>query len=341
MITAFTLLCTLEVTHAYYGGQSRDFGFIIPSDTARALGRGRMLARERDGRLHVLFEQGDGHAPLVDLSGTTLRFGVVLRNTGLANVTVPPVPAGTLPVYSNVTGGGAGAALAAPRAVTQLGAAFSEPLRRPERPVTLTLTGPRGQQVAADIVEEGDPRTAVPFDLSGREPGGYQLTVDYAGAAQEVRQLYVDHDLTALPLWAMVEITTTAAFHAAPPAFQLALAAREETLRYYVVARDHTDTEFAQLTVSDQGAADEGRPALAFERLEPAAFTPTELPPSLLGDGETRVVLFRSTAAVPRLARGRQRIQLSRNGEIVIPHLPQPGAERATADIIVHVSRRP
>jgi hypothetical protein len=50
-------------------------------------------------------------------------------------------------------------------------------------------------------------------------------------------------------------------------------------------------------------------------------------------------LLFRSQAPVARRQRGRRKIQLNRNGEVLIEHLPQPGAERATADLIVHLSK--
>jgi hypothetical protein len=341
MILAFTSLCTLDVTHAYYGGPCRDFAFVVPGDMARALGRGRLLARARDGRLHVLYEQADGGGPLVDLTGTTLRVALVLRNSGLANVTVPVAPAGMLAVYGNVTGGIAGPVLLPPRSVTPVGAVFSQPLTDPGRPATLTLTDARGRLAATDLVTADDPRSTVSFDLSGREPGGYVLVVDHPGGVQDTRALYFDGELAGQPAWAVVEITIATGFYTTPPSFTVSLTARTETLRYYVVAREHTLAEFAQLQVSDEGAADDGRPPVLFERLESSAFTPSEISPALLGNGDVRIALFRSTAAVARLARGRQRIQLSRNGEVLIPHLPQPGAERATADLIVHVSRKP
>ena len=49
--------------------------------------------------------------------------------------------------------------------------------------------------------------------------------------------------------------------------------ARAETLRYYVVARNYTASEFNQLDVSDAGFAADARPEIRFDRIPPSSFT--------------------------------------------------------------------
>jgi hypothetical protein len=148
-----------------------------------------------------------------------------------------------------------------------------------------------------------------------------------------------DAELLREGLFGVVEVRIDAAFYGAPAAFQIAFAARAETLRYYVVARGYTAPQFNQLDVTDVNPdAEPGRP-IAFERLAASAFGPDELPAALIGGADARVALFRSQAPVARRERARKRIQLARNAEVIVAQLPQPGPAAATADLVIHLSK--
>ncbi len=121
--------------------------------------------------------------------------------------------------------------------------------------------------------------------------------------------------------------------------FGIAFQARQDRLRYYLVARNFSDAEMAQLSVSDTGFASEGRAEVAFRRIAPAAFAVEEIQPAMLGPAESKVVLFESEAAVARQAIGMRGIQLKRNGTTLVSHLPQPGPERSNAEVIVQLSK--
>lgn len=148
-----------------------------------------------------------------------------------------------------------------------------------------------------------------------------------------------DAELMREGLFGVVEVMLEAGFYDAPPAFQVAFAAREETLKYYVVARNYTVAEFNQLELTDEGFTTEARPRIEFDRVAASAFTPDDLPATTLGDGAARVTLFRSLAPVARRARARRRIQLARNSEVLVQNLPQPGAAASTANLIIHLSK--
>jgi hypothetical protein len=335
MITAFRTLCTLDVTHEYYAGLCRDFDFVVPHRTAELLSRGRMLAKVLDGRLHVLFETGDGGAPLVSLAGEILRVGLVLRNPYFTNFTAATgIPTSAIAVYRRAPGA---AVLAAPLAAEPLSTAFVHTLSKVDRPVTLTVKDPADRTVAVHAVPIGDAREGLSFDVSGFTPGLYRFVEDYPAAVQASFVRYLHHELTPVAM-AVVEVAIDAPLYAAaqPLALSVPFTARKESLSYYLVVRDYTPVEFNQLVVADEGAV----PKLAFTRIDAAAFTPAEIQPALLGNGDAKIALFRSTVT-PRLARGRPRIELRRNNVVVIPHLPQPAADRTRADMIVHVSKKP
>lgn len=148
-----------------------------------------------------------------------------------------------------------------------------------------------------------------------------------------------DAELLREGLFGLVEIAVDPGFYAAPPAFEIAFAARAETLKYYVVAANYPLAEFNQLVVSDAGFATDARPQIDFVRVAPSAFTAEDLPATLLGDAAARIALFRSNAPVTRREKARKRIQLARNNEVIIPQLPQPGAAAPAANLVIHLSK--
>jgi hypothetical protein len=178
-----------------------------------------------------------------------------------------------------------------------------------------------------------DPATAVALYANAGDPR--QLDAPQPVAAADL----ADPELARQGVFGVVEARIDAGLYSEPAAFEIAFDAREETLRYYLVVRRYSAAELEQLSVSDAGFTEEARPEVRFTKVPAAAFTAAEIPPALLGGSDATVVLFRSQAPVARRQRGRRKIQLSRNGEVLIEHLPQPGAERATADLIVHLSK--
>jgi hypothetical protein len=146
-----------------------------------------------------------------------------------------------------------------------------------------------------------------------------------------------DADLSRQSVFGIVEIRVDDSFHRSAPEFNVALRARRETLRYYVVARGFSNGDIGQLTVSDRAPAGS---AVAFAPVEAADLSAEEKRQlDLLAADGSPALLFRSASAVARHQMGRKRIQLLRNDEALIENLPQPGRERATADVIVHLSK--
>jgi hypothetical protein len=334
MTISFRTLCTLEVTHEYYGGLCRDFDFIIPADTAQQLRNGRSIAKALDGRLHLLFETGEGGGPLVGIAGRTLRIGLALRNPSFANYTAPGgVASSALAVYRR---DGGETELADPIAAVAAGGRFAHAPEKSDRPVTVTVTDPSGQEIVTQTLSTSA-QPAVSLDFTGRPPGLYTFTEDYPAAVPVVSRRYFHPELTPdAAVVVEIDVDSTLYEAAQPVALRVAFIARSEPLNYYVVAREYSAVEFNQLTVVDEGTA----PKLTFTRIDAAAFTPAEITPAMLGNGDVKIALFRSSLAARR-ARGRARLELRRNNDVIIPNLPQPGADRPGADIIVHVSKKP
>jgi len=170
---------------------------------------------------------------------------------------------------------------------------------------------------------------------AGADPGQLQAPVALLLNPAEER----DAELLRAGLFGVVEITVDPGFYAAPPAFEIAFAAREETLKYYVVARNYTPAQFNQLDVTDEGFTADARPKIDFQRVAASDFSADDVPASVLGDAGAKVALFRSQAPVARREKARRRIQLARNTEVIVQNLQQPGAAAATANLVIHLSK--
>ena len=280
MSIRFRAVWRVQVQHAFrtLAGPSEEFSFLVPPVTQRKLDGLRLLARERDGRLHVLIELDDTLAPVAGataVAGQTLLFGLQPRHPGFALYTqAPPVAAGELPLWAN---DGNPHALAAPRGVA-----------------------------LADLPD------AAGWAGAGQRPVGLlQL------------QLHADHLATTRD-------------------FTLALQARQDLLRYYVVGRPFPAAEFDALQVVDEGSVADGRAPITFNRVAPAAFTPAHLQPTLLdASGSARIVLFEAQAPTARRERGptRLRLRVGIDGDTLTAQLPTPGGERPDGQFIVHLNK--
>lgn len=335
MITRFLPLCTLDVTHTYYGGACRDFTYIVPADTAALLKRAKMLLRVLDGRVHVLFEAAADGTPLLQLPGERLRLGLQVANPAFFNFTTLPVAPGVgSAVYANSA---VATALAAPVAAAFTGRILTRPLSRTDRPVTVTVANAANQGPMPVTVSDAG-QTSVSFELDVFAPGLFTVAEDYTGVPVTVTtSYYLDAELSRETLFGVVEIEVAAAFYAAPPTFTIALDAPSETINYYVVAVNYTDTEFGQLGVAHN--APSGVPVITFTTIQSNAFTAGELPISLLGGNPARVVLFRSSGPVKRRNGGYPGVELVRNGAVIRSGLPQAAPDRPNADLVVHLSK--
>ncbi len=337
MITRFSPLCTLDVTHTYYGGACRDFVYVVPADTAALLKRARMLLRVMDGRVHVLFEAAEDGTPLLTLPGARLRLGLRLANPSFLNFTILPMtPGAEVAVYANRA---AATALVPPVAAALTGRVLTRTLSRTDRPVTVTAVNAdnKGPEPVT-VSQAGQP--SISFDLDGFAPGLFTVKEDYHGVPITVTTThYADAELSREALFGVIEIEVAAAFYTTAAAFTIAFDAPAETLNYYVVAANYTDTEFSQLDVAHSAtlAADAGVPVITFRKIPSSAFTAAELPISVLGGDSGRVVLFRSNGPVRRRNGGYPGVQLTRDGAVIRSSLPQAAPDRPRADQVVHL----
>jgi hypothetical protein len=333
MITSFHTLCTVAVSHGYYRDICRDFDFIVPADSAATLRNGKLIARVQDGQLHLLYEADGEGAALIRLAGTTLRFGLKLLNPQFSNFSdVAVVP----PLYRNSVIAGR---LDLAQGVAMTGRLVHHVITTSNRPVTVTVSNEEGHQIKTETITTANDRSAVSFDLAGHPAGVYSVVEKYPDETVTA-SYYSDPELQRAGVSGVVEIKIAAGFYALPPAFIISFDAKQETLKYYVVAGNYTAAELDHLSVSDTGYVDEGRVRIDFIRVPSASFASDDIPSGMLVKEGEKIVLFKSETPVARRETARKKIQLSNNGDVLIRNLPQAGADRVSGDFFIHISKQ-
>jgi hypothetical protein len=336
MSTSFGILFSVKIAHTYYTSGCQDFEFLIPADSNLILRDRRIITRVSKGICYFLCEKDESGIPVVAVSGITLRIGLKLINPFFTNFTKLDFKPGTTPLYRNVI---LPTTLDLPVEMLLAGPLFAYPLTKITRPVTVTVKDYLNNILQTATVTNDTDTTPVPFDLRGYAPNVYSVN-EKQGSSTKKSLYYIDPDLAGKPIFGIVEINISDGFFTpVPPSFTLNFVAKEEVLKYYIIGRNYTTADLNRLSVIDAGYNEDTRPQVQFTKVNQGAFIATDISPSLLAGTGTSVVLFKSQTPVPRLEKARRKIQLSKNSDVLLKHLPLPGIDRSNSDIIIQISK--
>lgn len=336
MSSSFEILFSVKIQHSYYQGECRDFDIHIPADTAALLRNGRVVARTYQGVFHLLCERKEDGSPIASLSGKTIRLGMILKNAQFSNFTRMDFPPGSIPLYTNFSNPDS---LDTGTEIFLTSALFSHPVSRPNRPVTLTLKDAEDKVLHSTVVTDTEDQSPYPVDLRRHTQGSYFITEKYSGTTKKF-QYYLDPELLSRNASGILEIRMDDSLYLGSPRnYEIQFSAKEEILKYYVIGKKYTPAEMNTLLVNDVGFTEESRARVQFTRVNQESFTSGDISPSLLADSQSGVVLFKSQNLVSRQEKPRKKIQLTRNTDVIIKHLPQPGTEQSTADMIIQISK--
>ena len=336
MSTTFGILFSVKIAHTYYTNECTDFEFVIPPDTAFLAHRGKIITRTSKGIFYALCEKDEAGVPLIPVTDQTFRVGLQLKNPHVSNFTRQDFKTGTMPLYRIQT---TPANLDSLEEVILKSSVFSHQLSKTTRPVTVTLKDIKDNTLKTVVFPDSSDSTPVSIDLTTYPSGLYNITEIYNSSTKKFNY-YVDPDLTRQQVYAIVEIKVTNSFYSpTPPEFSVRFTAKEETLKYYVVGKNYSSAELSHLSITDVGYNEDARPQLQFTRISQGGFVASDISPSLLTDSISKVVLFKSQSPVSRLEKPRRKIQLSRNSDLIMKHLPLPGINKSTSDIIIQISK--
>jgi hypothetical protein len=331
MFMQFNTLFTVGVSHAYYRRGCQDFDFVLPADSSRLLKNGGLIAKVVEGKL-FMFLAADRVASSAMLVDRTLRIGLKLLNPFFSNFTQAGFEFNKLRAfYRNRTTPNV---LDRAKTVQLVGDIYSHGVINGDRPLVLTMRNLDGQGIRRNTLTTKSDGATIAYNLSNQPSGVYTIE-EAVGSTKKNINYYSDPDLCQQPIFGIVEIKIDSSFYERPPEFNISFAAKEEFLKYYVVANNYADLN--KLVVVDLG--EPGRSPIAFNKILPAAFTKDDILPNLLGNSHAKVALFKSQTAVSRQEQMRQKIQLRNNGDVLIPSLPQPSIDRPNSDLIVQISK--
>ena len=336
MSTSFGILFSIKIAHSYYINECSDFEFLIPPDTAAILRNGKIITRTYKGIFYALCEKNEAGLPLASITGLTLRIGLKLNNQFFSNFTQMSFKSGTTPLYQNLS---APASLDPGVETLLTSSLFAHPLSKTTRPVTITVKDVNNAILQTTTISDISNTSPIPIDLRGFSAGVYTVNEKYTSSTKKTLY-YLDPDLCRLPTFGIAEIKIAGSFYnATPPEFVINFTAKQETLKYYVVGKNYSTADLNNLLVTDAGFNEDARPQVLFTKVSQGAFTSTDISPSLLTDNSSKVVLFKSQSPVSRLEKPRKKIQLSKNNDIIMKHLPLPGIDKSSSDIIIPISK--
>ncbi|MFO1433878.1 MAG: hypothetical protein U1F76_27905 [Candidatus Competibacteraceae bacterium] len=327
----FNTLFTINISHSYYQDENgcKDFDFLFPADTMQWLRNGKLIAKRRDGRLFILFETTDNNekSPLVPMAEKTLRIGLKLLNPYFSNFTdLSSFKSSTIPLYSNAANSDK---LNMEKKVVTVGRLFNHSLTVKDSSVKITLKNSADQILRVDTIESTSDRSSVSYDLTGHPAGLYEVVETGVNNNTEATAYYSDAELHWQGIFGIIEINIDNSFYNTFPELRIEFTAKKEILKYYLVAKNYTEAEYNQLQVVDKSGES---PTVIFNKKTPSP----EISSALL---DNNMVLFESRELVARQEKARRKIQLQKNGGVLIENLPQPGADKANADLIIQLSK--
>ncbi|MGK7927968.1 MAG: hypothetical protein AB4290_22470, partial [Spirulina sp.] len=230
----FRILFTVTISHTYYSQDCQDFSFIIPRETVKQLKDGKLIAKVREGKLYVLFAADETNAARVSMPRKTLRFGLKLLNPFFSNFTDLNFNAST-PIYRNANESDR---LDPAEPIALVGQRFSHSLLETTRPAIAILKNDRGQILQQDELALANNRATVSYDLAGLAEGVYRVEESYPGNT-ETTAYYADAELQQQGIFGVIEIKVDSSFYTEFPEFEISFSAKQETLKYYVVANQY------------------------------------------------------------------------------------------------------
>ena len=351
MSIQFKTLFTLTISHDYYEAACQDFEYLIPDETQKLLRNGRIICRVIDGVLHCLYETDDSGDPLVSLSNNPeqrLVFGLKLLNPHFKNFSSAFSNSlgereldKKIAYYRNST---AAETMNSAIRLTMAGSIISHDISDATRPVTIQLLNESDVVLQENIIDDINDRTHINYGLNnisgaGKLPDG-RYRINEGSAFGEIDTEYYSHaELNFNGVFGVAEVGIEPGLYSAPVNFEISFTSQQETLKYYVVAKNYSNAEFGSLTITDIGFGEDSRPEISFTKVLAASFSDSDIAPGLLGNGEDKIAVFRSRSLVERREKARRKIQLSRNGDVLISHLPAPASKDAQSDLVIHVAK--
>jgi len=331
-MNSYAALMTIDVSHDYYREPCRDLDFVVPPATAQIMRDNAMTAKLRDGRLYVYWSRKGSHTT----GNCTLRFGLRLLNPLFSNFTkLNHNPRLETPLYRNLSDP---SRLDPLEPVRLVGRCLSHEAIETGRPLTVSLQSAAGTTLDSATLPEGQGAARVSFDLSRFPDGCYRIVEELSGAARSVGY-FKDQELSRAGIFGIVEIAVPDAFYSTPPRLTIPFQAAADRLKYYVVANNYSDKEVDQLAITDLGHEPGAPDQITFTKLAHSSEPQEQRTFELLKGQERTVLLFRSSSEVRRQQSGQKKIQLTKNGDVLIPNLPQPGPNRGNGDVIIHISK--
>lgn len=334
MTSTFKNIFELALYHDFYKEEKCcDFTLLPVSAAARMMSNHGALFRTKENNAFavILSDASDTTAARPIRPDVSLVFAMKLDNYAFSNFTNEFPSAGKIFLFSNNID----------PTITELDREeiflcgnFLQHRIVSNLAVMLVLKDAGGNELARSSFEAGSSGIAWQFDVKLPANDFYTVTEDVTG---DTFTYYSDKDLLVSGIFGLIRITN----HATSPftydgalSYTISFTSSSRTWRYYVVAPGMSAADItAQLSVVN--VPDLGMTAIAFTKTYPVPANDKTAP--TLHKDTSKIALFASDQQLAFQQVPRKRIELRKNGTVLINHMPNPDVYAPGTEMFIYV----
>lgn len=333
MTSTFKNIFGLSLHHDFYREEKCcDFSIFPVSDTTRVMSNHAVLFRSKENAVFAVTLANEADtAPARPLkSDAALLFALKLDTPAFSNFTNENPSAGKIFLFTNSKIAGVPELIRQEIALT---GTFLQHRIVTNLAVTLLLKDTAGNELARASFEAGSAGITWQFDV--------KLTNDFYTVTESATATsytyYADKDLVSSGIFGIVRIIN----HATLPFtydgtlnYTITFTSRTQPWSYYVVAPGMSGADIMnQLTVVN--VPDTGMSAIVFTKTYPVPANDKTAP--LLYKDTSKVALFASNQQLAFSQVPRKRIELRKNGTVLINHMPNPDVFAPGTEMFIYV----
>ena len=334
MMIRYQSLLTLQIAHSFFNGVVDDVDWLTSTRAKQIAAKSSALIKTNNGQLLIVNERDSNGLNIKPLNSASFFIGAHWRREELASVTAASSNPRQVPLFRNIDNANA---LSPAQMVYLSNSRLRHAIVSVERPLTIRLIDSDGDVLNERVITAAMGLEALSFSEQPLPQGLVTVVEIKPNLTENVTHYVIDEELQGRSLSALFELRLAASMEQTPANLTASFNGVSQVLKYYVVTRNYSAQEQAELNIVDNGAVDDQRPAVTFDKILPANFSDEEFPPDLVTPEDASVVLFKSSSVQPRQSAVRHKLQLRRDGDVLIQHLPHAGLGRTTADVIVYL----
>jgi hypothetical protein len=334
MNSTFRTVFEFSLLHSFYSDtRCCDFSVSPVNETARVMSNHKILFRNRDHSSTVLIMADDTNTTAARpmTSNGELLFAMRLNSAAFSNFTAEYPSAGKIFLFTNSDDP---TIQELTREEISICGTFLSHRVVSNIAVTLTLKDRKGTVLSRTVLPAGSAGETHQFNVKLPGSDFYTVTEDVTATSYTY---YSDRELAATSVFGLIRIINHASSPFAydgKPNYTITFTPRTRAWLYYVVAPGMSGADISsQLNVVD--VPETGMSPIMFVKTYPVPVN--DKTAALLHKDTSKVILFSSNQQLAFSQAPRKRIELRKNGTVLINHMPNPDVSAPGPEMFIYV----